>query len=106
MRFCVMLSSIQFDRDLLFRTIKVENILADRKLSSEFQIHQIPATKMRPQQSLDISLLLTQVSRVRLERRIVLVSHTTNTQRPHPTLSYEERERRVSLHLLLLSPFV
>lgn len=44
----VVLSTIRFDCHLIFRSIEIEDILIDRKLSSEFDSFELPISQNRP----------------------------------------------------------
>jgi hypothetical protein len=65
MYFCrrlVMLTTIQFDGQLQFHAIKIEEVRRAWKLPAKFQIGDLPRTKFLPEQQFAVGLVGTQVA--------------------------------------------
>jgi hypothetical protein len=65
MYFCrrlVMLTTIQFDGQLQFHAIKIQDVRRAWKLPTEFQIGDLPRTKFLPEQELAVSLIGAQIA--------------------------------------------
>ncbi|KJZ65124.1 hypothetical protein VD17_14325 [Pseudomonas fluorescens] len=65
MYFCrrlVMLTTIQFDGQLQFHAIKIQDVRRAWKLPTEFQIGDLPRTEFLPEQELAVSLIGAQMA--------------------------------------------
>jgi hypothetical protein len=63
-RFCVVLSTVQLYRQLLFMTVEIEDIRPHRMLTAKFTTNHLPVTQQAPQQRFGNGLLRPQGSGV------------------------------------------
>jgi hypothetical protein len=60
---CVMLSTIKFYTELVIMTIKIEDVVSHRVLTSEFESQQLTAAENAPKKFFCVRLIFTQPSR-------------------------------------------
>ncbi len=93
-----MLTSIEFNNQFSFKAGKIENVIREWTLSSEFAGFELPATKMLPEPMLDIggciAKLALQLGIADFLIRLTLHVHfhvICEQHHPHPTLPLKVR---------------
>src|SRR5205814_1648404 len=100
-----MLAAVRFDRELLFRTIKVNNEASDRHLSSEFEATNLTIAQPGPKPALSVSRFMSHDAgeTAQAPRWIAVGWHSgilpkAEEPSPYPLPAYRERGKECIVH--------